>query len=114
MYEYRIRDVAAKRTTPMTKHPLAGKLISINDDDRGTYCISRFTAEVAPGLMLARRLNPRTGEEFAESHIINLVAVAEGEFTTIFDSWDDCKTFYHCPHTAEKHVVVKLVPKEPQ
>lgn len=94
----------------MTKHPLIGMLISIDDEEHESHTISRFTAEIGPGLMLARRLNPRTGEDLSQSHIIVLGQVAQDEWTVIFDDWNACEHYYECPHIEDR--IVKLVPKE--
>jgi hypothetical protein len=93
------------------KHPLIGKLIMLDSEDRQSHTVSRFTAEIGPGLMLARRLNPRTGKDFAESHMIVLAEVAQDEWTMIFDDWPAYQRFGECPHEDQR--VVKLVLKAP-
>lgn len=91
------------------KHPLVGKLIAIDSDDHDSHTISRFTAEVGPGLMLARRLDPRNGADFSASHLIVLGEVAQDEWTVIFDDWDAYKHHYTCPHQDDEDIVVGTV-----
>lgn len=93
-------------------HPLVGKFVSIDDEDHSAHTVSRFLAEIGPGLMLARRIHPRTGKDFNESHIIVLAQIAQDEATVIFDSWDAYEHYYHDDGSLEDRRVIKLVPRE--
>jgi hypothetical protein len=98
-------------TSRSNQHPLIGKLVRFDTDDHEAHCLSRFSADLGDGLMLATRLSPRTGEPFDTAHIIVLSTIAQDEWTEIFDSFAAYVRATECPHEADR--VVKLVPKAP-
>jgi hypothetical protein len=99
----------AKSTRPVRKpHPLIGKLVRLNSEDFDYYCVSRFTADLGDGFLLARRLNPLTGRELANSHIVALGLLAQPEMAEIYDEW--AAVPQEMPPDEER--IIRLVPKE--
>jgi hypothetical protein len=91
-------------------HPLIGKLLRWNSEDLEYYTVSRFIADLGGGYLLARRINPRTGADFGDLHIVSLEAIAQPDMAGIYDDWDTLQREWESPHHEDR--VIKLVPKE--
>jgi hypothetical protein len=88
-------------------HPLIGRLLWLGDDDPELFPISRFTDDLGGGLMLAARLDPRTGELLAASHVVSLQPhCVEAE---IFADWKSLMRAVDCPEDGKR--VVQLGPE---
>ena len=92
-------------------HPLLGKVIRIDSDDGASHGVSRIVADLDNGLMLAKRLMPRTGRDIEVWHIIVLAVVGLNDMTEIYDSWEAYRRAEEGPPDEDR--VVRLVPKPP-
>jgi hypothetical protein len=93
----------------MNKHPLIGKVLHWDSPDGEYFTLSRFTADLGNGFMLAERTDPRTGESLNVEHVILLAQLVERDIADIYDNWQAHEQATTCPH--EKKSVVKLVPR---
>jgi hypothetical protein len=70
------------------QHPLIGKLVRFDDEERWT--VSRVDADLGNGYLLARRLSPATGDDLRVSHVVSLSALSDlGTEVGIFAIWAD-------------------------
>ena len=91
------------------KHPLVGKIVRIDQGDY--YQVSRFTADLGHGMMLARRISPHTGKDLRGEHVIVVAELTESDFTEIYESFDDLLEDDREYEGGASPRVVRLVPK---
>ncbi|MBO0736428.1 MAG: hypothetical protein J2P48_07650 [Alphaproteobacteria bacterium] len=98
--------------TEPVRHPLIGKIVRYDVEDGAAYRVSRFTADLGNGLMLAKHISPHTGEDLRGSEILVLMHLAHDDMTEIYDDWAAMRADMEQYEPAAAKRVVQLVPKD--